>query len=404
MEIKLITHLKIVTLILSLMFISLYGQDTKDNSVLSIGDKIQITYSDINFRDTQKVETNIYEIMEDGQIYHPLLGEINLENRTIHDSEKILQIKLKKYFTNPFISIKIVDKMSNTIILYGEVSSVGVYQVEHGKKVAEFIIEKGGTLPNADLSEITILHLNGQSSLFNMIDYLYANKIEENIELQNGDKVIVHKLADKRIYSRYSDNYILQYGNVLEIAINETSARQINPDETETCPIDNNGDIYHKLLGNVHVGGMSILKTKMLLEEKASQYMLTPIVDISVVTVSHKSVYVFGEIENSGIHPIRGNLRLADFLANTCKITKNADYDEIIITRKNGDKLKFNLEDFLFKRKDKNNIYLADGDRIIVLPRKRGFVWELSEYIRPYYYIIQLVASALSVYYISTTR
>ena len=52
-----------------------------------------------------------------------------------------------------------------------------------------------------------------------------------------------------------------------------------------------------------------------------------PVIDLNVVSLSYKSVYVFGEISNPGIHPIDSNIRLADFLASSCHLLNTADID-----------------------------------------------------------------------------
>jgi len=81
-------------------------------------------------------------------------------------------------------------------------------------------------------------------------------------------------------------------------------------------------------------------------------------------------------------------------------LTDKADLRKIIVTRENGRPVTFNLDEYLFDRKDDKNIYLENGDRIIVLSRSRGFFVNLSEKIQPFSIVFQVLSTALTVYMI----
>ncbi|PIP12641.1 MAG: hypothetical protein COX49_04490, partial [bacterium (Candidatus Stahlbacteria) CG23_combo_of_CG06-09_8_20_14_all_40_9] len=223
-----------------------------------------------------------------------------------------------------------------------------------------------------------------------------------NVILKDKDKVIVPRATAEDKFSLLSKNYILQYGNVVEISINEASLTESKPADTESYTIDTEGNIYHKLFGTVHLGGMTIDKAQTVLAGVAKQYYREPVVRISVIQLSARNVFVFGQVNRPGIYPISGNVRLAEFLANIGGLTAMADLKEITVTRQDGSTIIFDLDKFLYKRIDKKNIYLENGDRVIVPSRQRGFFVDLAEKARPVATIFTLVSTFLTVYLVLT--
>jgi len=113
---------------------------------------------------------------------------------------------------------------------------------------------------------------------------------------------------------------------------------------------------------------------------------------------------VFGEVNRPGIYPIEGNIRLAEFLANIGGLTQMADLRKIIVTREDGKPVTFDLDEYLFERRDDKNIYLENGDRIIVLSRSRGFFVNLAEKVQPFSTLFQIVSTILTIYMIFTYK
>jgi len=103
-----------------------------------------------------------------------------------------------------------------------------------------------------------------------------------------------------------------------------------------------------------------------------------------------------------GIYPLEGNVRIAEFLAHIGGMTASADYKKIIITREEGETVEFNFDKYLFKRDDRNNIYLENGDRIVVLPKERGLLKNISEALTPLTTIFSILTMAISLYLITS--
>lgn len=370
---------------------------------LHINDRIVVSYIDVGPQGTPIEKSNVLTIRPDGTIFHALIGTVKLTGLNLSDAEEILKQRFSQYFTEPRVAVNIVEKTSIKIILYGEVNRMGVFAIKPNTPVAEFIIENGGTTADADISRIAVSRIDGTRVVFDMERYLYTNEPVNNILLKDKDKIIVPKakIADK--YGRLSKNYMLQYGNVLKITINELALMETNPAQAETYVIDSEGNIFHRLFGLVHLGGVTVDKAQNILAEMARRYYREPVVAIDVVELSSRSVFVFGEVTRPGIYPIEGNIQLAEFLANIGGVTDAADLEEIVVTRKEGKPVVFNLEDFLFKRDNSKNVYLEDGDRIIVLKRQRGILVSLSEKLQPLQVVLQIASVGLSLYILLLT-
>jgi len=374
----------------------------RDELTLAPGDKIKVTYVDIGPQGTPIEKSSILEVRHDGTIFHELLKVVYVQNLTIKQVEDLLTVKFSEYFTQPQVVVSIVEKTTLKVFLWGAVNKVGVIAVPPGMTIAEFIIQYGAVTAEADISKITLTRKDGTIVIFDLERYLFTNEAVNNVELHNEDKVIVPRLAIKDEYARLSKGYILQAGNVLEISINELSTVDKNPAEPENYIIDQEGNIFHRRFGLVRLAGLSVDKAQSTLAEMSRRYFREPVVNIDVIELTSRSVFVFGEVNRPGIYPIEGNIRLAEFLANIGGLTPKADLHNIVVTRENGKPVTFDMHDFLFKRIDSKNIYLENGDRIIVLSRARGFFVNLAEKLQPFTILVQLLSTTVTLYYIFT--
>ncbi len=368
--------------------------------VLQPADKITVSYIDVGPQGNPIEKSNIFTIRPDGTIFHELLGTVALANLTILEAEELLTQKFAQYFTQPKVAVSVIEKTAIKVILWGEVNKAGIFPVKPNTFLAEFIIDKGGATAEADLKRVTVSRADGTNIVFDMERYLFSNDPTNNVILKDRDKIIVPRYKIQERYGKLSKNYVLQYGNVLEISINELALVETNPTQSETYVINSEGNIFHRLFGLVHLGGITVDKAQSTLAEMAKRYYRDPIVSIDVIELSSRNVFVFGEVLRPGIYPIEGNIQLAEFLANIGGLSPSADLREIVVTRKQGKPIVFNMEDFLFKRIDSKNVYLEDGDRIIVQKRVRGFFVRLSERVQPFSIFISLISTSLAIFVI----
>ncbi|MBO8131063.1 MAG: polysaccharide biosynthesis/export family protein [Candidatus Marinimicrobia bacterium] len=371
-----------------------------ENYPIHPGDKLEILYVDIG-RDGSPIErSNIYTVNSDGYILHELIGYIKVSGYTSPELTILLRDKFSKYFNDPKVRLSIYQKRKISVLLYGEVYNPGVYSITPDTRVAEFIIQKGGTTPDADITKIIISRRDGSTLFFNMDKYIFSNDQSQNVILQEGDKIIVPRVSPEELFKTGTKNYILKYGNVIELTLSEAELSGKSSETPDIYTIDENGNIYHNLLGAVKIGGLTIKKAEDKIREIAKNYYSNPYVNINVKEISSRNVFVFGAVNRPGVYPIRGNVRVAEFLAQIGGLTSDADYKKITITRANGKIIHFNMHDYLYKRDDRRNVLIENGDRIIVPSRKQSFLYQFAEKIDPLRTIINLIYASTITYLI----
>jgi len=372
--------------------------------VLRRGDKLQIIYMDIDQNNNFIEKNDIFTIRDNGTIRHAIMGNIKLSDKTIDEAETFLFSKMERFFTNPSISIILLEKNSINVLLYGAVNNGGILKTSPQIKIAEFLLSEGKLKTEADLTNIQIIKSNGDKYLFNLPNFLYKNETKNNILLENDDKVIIPSYADRNFTNIVSDDFILKFGNILKISLFENSEGLSSEKNSDVLTIDNEGYIYHNMVGKAHIGGMTIVSAEQLIQSMAANYLKDPVAQINLVSINTRNVYIFGEVSNPGYHPLQGSVRLAEFIAKSAGGMKNdANIKKIQVTRKDGTKHFFNFEDFLFDRKDIGNILLEDGDRIIVPSKNIGLSYRIANAFRRYYWILQFLTTSISLYILVET-
>lgn len=389
-------------LVLLILVSAVFGTEKSNNYKLTVGDKVQISYTDLDASSNIISKSDVFTIKTNGTINHPLLGNVNLKGKTIAEAEDSIFKLMEKYYNNPNITINVIERNTIQVLLYGAVENSGLFNINPQTTIAEFVLGEGKLNQEADLTNIQIVTAQDSTIIFNLTNFLYNNDKTNNVFLDNDYKVIVPTYTDRNFANILSENYLLKKGNVIKVSIFENLQGSMMESEPDILTIDDQGFIYHNLLGRMHIGGLTIKNAEEQIRKEAMNYYQEPIVKINVVSINQRVVYVFGEVNNQGFHPLYGNVRIAEFLAKSAGgLTDGADIRKILITRENGEMLKFNFKSFLYKRKDKQNILLQDGDRIVVLARRRGFFYRTGEKFRDFYYVFQFIGTVLSIYIIT---
>lgn len=163
---------------------------------LKPGDAISITV----WQDPKLDRTVV--IGPDGQFGFPLAGHIRAAGRTTEAIERILRSRLEKKYTGDLdisVTLAAVDReaLEDTypkVYITGEVLRPGPYPLRSRTSIAQAIALAGGVSPFAARQRIQIhRQYRGEDSifLFNYNAYQYGQVITDNIDLRNGDVVIV---------------------------------------------------------------------------------------------------------------------------------------------------------------------------------------------------------------------
>jgi len=109
----------------------------------------------------------------------------------------------------------IIPEKTNTVFVYGEVSSEGAVMYEGDKGVEYFIKKSGGYKKNVDNSSIYILHPNGETERFSKKRNIFESQPDKSIKIYPGSIIFVPKKLDDSASRRLaSQAYVSILGNL----------------------------------------------------------------------------------------------------------------------------------------------------------------------------------------------
>jgi len=134
-----------------------------------------------------------------------------------------------------------------------------------------------------------------------------------------------------------------------------SGAVAVRPDGMVTVP----------LVGDIQVNGLSPEGLGARLKDEFARFVNNPIVQVYVQSVRSKKYYVSGQIARTGEFPLIVPTTVLEALAKAGNFTDFANRKKIVVIR--GDKrFIFNYNDVIKGKKTEQNIYLENGDFIIV--------------------------------------
>ena len=129
-------------------------------------------------------------VRPDGKITMPLIGEVQAAGETPLELTKALTGLLTKYINNPDVTVLITEVRSKKYYIIGEVNRQGSFALVTPTTVLEALSNAGGFHIFANTRKIKILR-GAVVFNFNYNDVTKAKHMEQNIYLENGDKIIV---------------------------------------------------------------------------------------------------------------------------------------------------------------------------------------------------------------------
>ena len=134
-------------------------------------------------------------VRPDGAFSFPLAGQMDARNKTVQELQQELTTKLKKFISDPVVTVSIQDIKGNKVYVIGQVQKPGDFVVNPRVDVMQALSMAGGTTPFAALGDIMILRRNeaGQQEAlpFKYTDVVHGKNLQQNIMLQAGDVVVV---------------------------------------------------------------------------------------------------------------------------------------------------------------------------------------------------------------------
>jgi polysaccharide export outer membrane protein len=133
-------------------------------------------------------------VRPDGMISLPLLGDVKAVGLTPMQLSMVLTEKLRKYVTDPQVTIIVNQINSRVIYIVGEVNRAGTFPMLPNMTVLMALSGAGGFTQFANTKKIYVLrNENGvqRKFPFNYKEAIKGNRTGENILLKPGDTIVV---------------------------------------------------------------------------------------------------------------------------------------------------------------------------------------------------------------------
>jgi len=133
-------------------------------------------------------------VRPDGRITIPLVGEVSAEGKTTTELTEILTDKLKEYFTDPIVTVTLLETNSYAVYLLGKVKAPGYMRLRSPKTLLQIISMAGGFEEFADTDNIAIMRRQDDKTIKIPVDFdeIISKKSKaSDLLLQRGDVVII---------------------------------------------------------------------------------------------------------------------------------------------------------------------------------------------------------------------
>jgi polysaccharide export outer membrane protein len=170
----------------------------------------------------------------------------------------------------------------------------------------------------------------------------------------------------KKVYRDFYETYRL--GPDDEIAIRILGQPDYSLEKARISPV---GRIFHPLLGDVSVAGLTVDKLTEKLTTDLSQFIIDPKVSVSLLEANSAKIGVLGDVTHPGVVLLSRPMTVLDALSASGGVSDYGSKSNVTVLRQSGydrpQMLKVNVKRILEGKADsEENIRLQAGDTIIV--------------------------------------
>jgi protein involved in polysaccharide export with SLBB domain len=182
--------------------------------VVGPGDKLFISISGV------KEVIHSLIIDQEGFLYIPRLGGIDLRNISLADAKQKISERLNEYYKNVEIFISLVDFRKIIVSLTGNVVKPHTTTVSANSRLMDLISSSSVLTLNSDIRNIKIVSKYNGQNIYDLLSFLRTGNYDNNPYLEEGDVVIIDKI-DKLVKISGSVMYPAIYEYVPGEGIND---------------------------------------------------------------------------------------------------------------------------------------------------------------------------------------
>lgn len=161
------------------------GSVNPDEYFVGPGDKLFISIKGV----TEIASTVI--INQEGWLYIPNVGGIDLRNLTLKEAKDRISEKLNDYYKNVSIFISLADLRKIKVSLTGDVVKPAIYTLSANARLIDLLGDAYGINETADIRNIKVVAKDGSVKKFDFLSFLRFGDYKFNPMLREGDVVII---------------------------------------------------------------------------------------------------------------------------------------------------------------------------------------------------------------------
>lgn len=170
----------------------------------------------------------------------------------------------------------------------------------------------------------------------------------------------------RNIYRDFYDSYKL--GPEDQLALRIKGQPDYSLEQVTVSPV---GKIFHPLLGDLDVAGLTVPKLTEKLTIDFSEYIVDPKVSLSLLTANSAKIGVLGMVEHPGVLVMSRPLTVLDAITMAGGVSDSGSKSDVTILRRNRGgtsvTMKVNVKKIMEAKSDpEENMMLQAGDTLIV--------------------------------------
>ena len=374
----------------SLCYAEVHDKDSSEY-VIGHGDVLSVNiYRNSDLDSSLHVDTA-------GMISLPLLGDMKVSGLTPYKVRDKIAEGLKKYITNPQVTVTVSTYQSQKITVMGEVSSPGILQIEKPQPIAELISKAGGFTENANRDNVTIIRKDS-TGLRQIINVDIRKMLEQGDTTQN--------------ISIYKDDIVYVPKDVRKVTVlgEVTSPGTVDIKEDRLGILEavakaggftegaNKNSII--VMGKNDKSHARVLDYQQILDNKDLSKNIT-LSDGEVVYVprENKQALIIGEVQTPGVITNDPPQTLLEAIARKGGFTNEGNKSKVVVIRRAADKpniMVYNLKKFLKEGDASQNIVLQKGDVVYVPPTFMASTEKVLNHVRTILSVILSAESAIT--------
>ena len=138
------------------------------------------------------------------------------------------------------------------------------------------------------------------------------------------------------------------------------------PDFSRGVAVRPDGKITMPLVGDVQAEGLTPERLSAQLTQALGDIINQPLVTVSLIQVNSKKFYISGLVNRPGSFPLVTPITVFDALNQAGGFQTFANLKKIVIVRGAKQRLEFNYSDYLKGKGIDRNVFLQNGDTVIV--------------------------------------